>query len=88
MKTRTVEGVVFLSYVRANDGTKWTYRCKVEGDRIMWASDPGRWRNSPLDEKLFYKVVKDKEGDRLEVEERYSDGSSTRKAFAVRELGN
>src|SRR5829696_8376604 len=78
MESRLDGEAVFLSYIRADDGTEWKYKCRIEGERIMWGADPGRWRDNPADEQLFFAIS---EGH-LEVEERYGDGSSTQKTFA------
>jgi hypothetical protein len=89
MNTRVAGDIVFLSYTRQDDGTNWKYRCRVDGQRIIWASDPGgRWRTHPEDEQLFFRVVKARIGSQLEVEERYSDGSSTKDTFSFEDLGN
>ena len=47
-----VGGVLYLSYVRADDGSLWSYKCTVDGNLIIWASDTGRWRNHPADPRL------------------------------------
>lgn len=52
----SVEDSVFtvkISYVR-DDGTPWSYRCKVSGDTIVWKAENGRWRTHPDDEKYHY----------------------------------
>lgn len=82
--TGTAVGVVSLNYTRPSDGSRWAYRCKVEGPRIMWASDTGRWRDDPRDEQLLYSIV----GDSIEVTERLpGSGDSTRKVFRANQLG-
>jgi hypothetical protein len=84
MKSRVAGDIVFISYVRSDDGMEWSYRCRLEGDRIIWATDTGRWRNSVADEPIFFRVV----DERLEIEERYTDGSSTQKTFSRTDLGD
>ncbi|MHB1077212.1 hypothetical protein, partial [Thiobacillus sp.] len=54
--TKKDQGIVYFYYVRKNDGAKWSYRCKLDGARIIWASDTGRWRNDPRDEVISYRV--------------------------------
>ncbi len=39
--TRNADGVMFLTYTRPVDNFVWTYRCRIEGNRITWASEPG-----------------------------------------------
>jgi hypothetical protein len=77
--TRTVGDVLFLTYVRAMDNFVWTYRCRVEGNRIVWASEPGRWRDDPKDDKVFFEVVD--AGKQLHIIENHVDGSITKQLF-------
>lgn len=44
---------VKISYVR-NDGTPWSYHCKVSEKTIVWKAENGRWRTHPDDEKYHY----------------------------------
>jgi len=77
--TRTASDVLFLTYVRPINNFVWTYRCRVEGNRIVWASDPGRWREYPGDDKVFFEVVGS--GTQLRIIENHGDGSSTKQLF-------
>src|SRR3979409_862397 len=69
--TRTAGDVLFLTYVRAMDNFVWTYRCRVEGNRVVGASEPGRWRESPEDDKVFFEVVGS--GAQLRIIENHGD---------------
>lgn len=77
------EKVTSLSYVRPADGSHWDYRCMLEGDRIVWASGNGRWRNSGSDEVVSFLV----KGKTLSISQRFSDNSSDTKAFTSESLG-
>jgi hypothetical protein len=77
--TRTAGDVLFLTYVRAMDNFVWTYRCRVEGNRVVWASEPGRWRDDPEDDKVFFEVVG--AGKQLRIIENRGDGSITKQLF-------
>jgi hypothetical protein len=77
--TRTAGDVLFLTYVRAMDNFVWTYRCRVEGNRVVWATEPGRWRDDPKDDKVFFEVVD--AGNQLRIIENHGDGSSTKQVF-------
>jgi hypothetical protein len=77
--TRTVGDVLFLTYVRPIDNFVWTYRCRLEGNRVVWASEPGRWRDDPDDDKVFFEDVG--AGRQLRIIESHSDGSSTKQVF-------
>jgi hypothetical protein len=71
--------ILFLSYVRPIDNFVWDYRCKIEGDRVIWASEPGRWREDPKDDKVFFEIVG--EGKQLRIIENHGDGSATKELF-------
>jgi hypothetical protein len=77
--TQTVGDVLFLTYVRAMDNFVWTYRCRVEGNRVAWATEPGRWRDDPKDNKIFFEVVD--AGKQLRIIENHGDGSTTEQVF-------
>ena len=77
--TLTAGDVVFMTYVRPIDNFVWNYRCRIEGNRVLWASEPGRWRDDPKDEKVFFEVVEG--GKQLRIIEDHGDGSSTKQLF-------
>lgn len=70
-------GVHFIYYIRPIDLSTWKYRCKIEEDKIIWASnwegtpDSGRWRTSQYDEIVKFNVQENK----LTITEIYTDGS-------------
>ena len=77
--TLTAGDVLFLTYIRPIDYFVWTYRCRIEGNRVLWASEPGRWRDGPKDEKVFFEVIDG--GKQLRIIEDHDDGSSTNQLF-------
>jgi hypothetical protein len=77
--TRTTDDVLFLSYLRPIDNFVWAYRCKIQGNRVIWASEPGRWREDPKDDKVFFEIVGD--GKQLRIIEDHGDGSTTKELF-------
>jgi hypothetical protein len=77
--TRTVGDVLFLTYVRPIDNFVWTYRCRIEGNRVVWASEPGRWRDDPKDEKVLFEDVG--AGKQLRIIENRGNGSSINQLF-------
>lgn len=85
--TKKEKSVIYLSYKRPDDGTTWSYKCQISGNRIIWASifknGEGRWRTHPLDEVITYQTS----GDKITVSQKYSDGSETIKNFRLKELG-
>jgi hypothetical protein len=77
--TRVAGDILFLSYVRPIDNFVWAYRCKIQGNRVIWASDPGRWREDLKDNEVFFEIVGD--GRQLRIIENHSDGSGTKELF-------
>jgi hypothetical protein len=77
--TRTDGDILFLSYVRPIDNFDWTYRCKIRGNRVIWASEPGRWREDPKDDKVSFEIVAG--GKQLRIIDDRGDGSPTKVLF-------
>ena len=63
--TDASDGVVVLTYARPFDNFVFTYRCRIEGDRVVWADEPGRWRDGTKDAKVSFEVAGT--GDRLRI---------------------
>ncbi len=74
---------IYLSYVREEDQSKWKYKCKLEGNQIIWGSDTGRWRTHPLDSKVTFKV----HGNSIIVTDSFSDGSSSSETYSLDQVG-
>ena len=81
---RVSDDVVYLRYVRPDDRSVWSYRCRLDGQRVVWAAEPGRWRNHPDDEEIFFETTKG--GSRLKIVEKYSDGSNREKVYSRDQL--
>ena len=77
--TRTSDAVLLLTFVRPIDNFVWTYRCRIDGNRIVWGNEPGRWRDGPRDDKVFFEVVG--AGAQLRIIEKHVDGSTTNQLF-------
>ena len=75
-------GVTYLSYIRADDQTEWSFRCKIAHGRVIWASDTGRWRTHSEDSVIRFSIA----GSTLFISERFSDGSSGGKRFRKKDL--
>ncbi|MDG4866468.1 hypothetical protein P8631_00380 [Guyparkeria sp. 1SP6A2] len=71
--------VVLLSYARDSDGTRWGFKCKVAGNRIIWGNADGRWRTHKLDSAVYYQI----KGDKVDVRERHSDSSSSTDSYLL-----
>ena len=70
--------VHYLHYIRQSDGTRWEFRCKLEGNNIVWATDTGPWRKRTYDSDIKFRVT----GSDLVITETYYDGSSQRKEYS------
>jgi hypothetical protein len=81
---RTEGEVIFLSYVRPSDGTRWNNRCKLQGDRVIWASEPSRWRTDPRDEAIYFESGAG--GRELKIIQRFADGSSSVETYSALQL--
>jgi hypothetical protein len=77
--TRTDGEILFLSYVRPIDNFDWTYRCKIQGNRVIWASEPGRWREDPKDDRILFEIVAG--GKQIRIVNDRGDGSPTKELF-------
>ena len=52
--TDAPDGVVALTYARPFDNFVWAYHCRLEGNRVIWADEPGRWRQEAKDDRIFF----------------------------------
>ena len=77
--TDAPDGVIALTYVRPFDNFVWAYHCRLEGNRVIWADEPGRWRQDAKDDKLFFEVVG--AGAQLRIIKTRVDGSTTQELF-------
>lgn len=85
--TRSItDNIHYLYYKRPDDNSLWKYRCKPDGNNIMWASNwtesEGRWRTSQYDGKVTYKL----KNELLTIDERYPDNSVTSKTFNIKKI--
>jgi hypothetical protein len=77
--TVTPDGVVRLTYARPIDNFVWTYRCRIAGNRVVWASEPGRWRDGAKDDKIFFEIVG--RGAQIRIIENHPNGTTTNQLF-------
>jgi hypothetical protein len=80
MQTRTAaDGIVMLTYARPIDNFIWAYRCRLDGNRVIWANEPGRWRDKAKDDKILFEVVGS--GSQLRIIDNHPNGTTTRQLF-------
>jgi hypothetical protein len=77
--TDAPEGVVALTYARPFDNFVWAYHCRVEGNRVIWADEPGRWRQEAKDDKIFFEIVG--AGAQLRIIRNPVNGPATQELF-------
>lgn len=79
-----VEGIAYVHYNRPSDNSRWAIKCRLEDDRVLWASDNpdslGRWRNHPADEVITYSI----NGNKLNLKQVYSDGSADNSTYNIK----
>jgi hypothetical protein len=77
--TKSSADMLILTYDRPIDNFIWTYRCRIEGNRVVWASEPGRWRDGPKDDQILFEVVD--AGRQLRIIAVRRDGSRAQQLF-------
>jgi hypothetical protein len=73
------DGVVALTYARPFDNFVWAYHCRLEDNRVIWADEPGRWRQEARDDKIFFEIIDS--GAQLRIIRSRADGSTTQELF-------
>src|ERR1700678_2186676 len=73
------DDVFFLTYTRPIDSFVWTYRCRIEGSRVVWADEPGRWRNEPKDDKISFEAID--AGAHLQIIVTHRNGLTDKQVF-------
>jgi hypothetical protein len=77
--TDAPDGVVALTYARPFDNFVWAYHCRLEGNQVIWADEPGRWRQEAKDDKIFFEVVG--AGAQLRIIRTPANGPATQELF-------
>jgi hypothetical protein len=73
------DGGVRLTYARPIDNFVWTYRCRVAGNRVIWASESGRWRDGAKDDKISFEIVG--RGVQIRIIDTHPNGTTTKQLF-------
>ena len=71
------DGTIALTYARAFDNFVWAYHCRLEGNRVIWADEPGRWRQDAKDDRISYEVT----GTQLRITRTPVNGAATHEDF-------
>ena len=80
---KDVSNVIFVSYIRQSDGNLFTYKCRINGNQIMWGNETGRWRDDSADSTVSYSIS----GLSLQVRDQFSDGSASEEIYTAAQLG-
>jgi len=80
---KNIENEIYLSYIRASDYKIFSYKCKIKGNRIIWASATGRWRSHASDSIITFTI----EENIIIVKDKFSDGSENKEIFTLKQLG-
>ncbi|KFZ37891.1 hypothetical protein HR45_08590 [Shewanella mangrovi] len=74
--------VVYLTHYENDDWQRDIYRCKLEGTKVLWATEKGPWKNTPADNTLTFAANDDK----LTIMNTDADGQQTDKHFKFDQL--
>ena len=73
------DGIIALTYARPFDNFVWAYHCRLEGNRVIWADEPGRWRQDAKDDKISFEVIGS--GAQLRIDKTPVNGAATHEVF-------
>ena len=77
--TDAPDGVVALTYARPFDNFVWAYHCRLDGNQVIWADEPGRWREEARDDKIYFEIVG--AGAQLRIIKNPVNGPATQELF-------
>lgn len=84
MYTQVKDDVIYLSYTRQADESNWGYRCKIEGNKVIWSSDTGNWRTKSTDSQINFSL----NNDILNIKEYLSGELVGEESFTIDKLDN
>ena len=73
------DGTIALTYARPFDNFVWAYHCRLEGNRVIWADEPGRWRQDARDDKISFEAIGG--GAQLRITKTPVNGAATQELF-------
>jgi hypothetical protein len=73
------DGTIALTYARPFDNFVWAYHCRLEGDRVIWADEPGRWRQDAKDDRISFEIIGG--GAQLRITRTPVSGAATQELF-------
>ncbi|MCE4113253.1 MULTISPECIES: hypothetical protein [Yersinia pseudotuberculosis complex] len=73
-----------LYYTREIDKTEWTYKCKVEGNNVIWGTASVKYSKLRSAKNTTFTVSDDK--NKIIIIDKYVDGSETKKIIDIKDL--
>ncbi|MCL6218702.1 hypothetical protein [Zunongwangia pacifica] len=77
INVRDDDGIYIVSYIRKDDGKKFDYKIKIDGNKVTWGNSNGRWRDSKFDEKIKFSET----DNTLKIVQTFNNGSEIVKEF-------
>lgn len=76
--------IIYLSYIRPDDQTKWKYKCKSTGKYAIVGTEDGRWRDQSHDSKIKFSWS----NNIMRIDQIHPDGSNSYDLYGLSELEN
>jgi hypothetical protein len=79
------DGIVSLHYRIEGESERYDYKCRVEGNRVVWGSEKGRWRTKKGDAVITFSVS----NGNVTIRERFNDeprSQGTKTTFPLSQL--
>ena len=77
------EPLIMVRYERRDDGTEWTNRCQIQGNRVIWSRVDGDriepWRTGPNREAITY----ERSEDELIIRRAFPGGDTQTHTFPI-----
>jgi hypothetical protein len=84
MRAKSDGAIIQVEYVLREGGAVWGYRCRLDGQKLMWASAKGRWNTHPKDPVITFELAGGKRD--VTIIEHRADGSNRVKRFPLSKL--
>lgn len=76
-------GITYMYYRLEDESRRYDYRCRLEGNRVIWGSAMGRWRTQKDDAVITFSVKNGK----VIIKEKFDDEpESTETTFSLTQL--
>lgn len=79
---RTQSNVIYLKFPQGEKNKVTRFKCIVQGEEIIWATEMGSYRNTGIDSNISFK----EKDNVLTVKEAHKNGSVFTKTFDIQKL--